>query len=467
MQTSSAPLFDILGIGFGPSNMALAIAMDDLELNYASRSTHQGTRKFSRCFIEKQEQFMWHGGMLLPFSDMQISFMKDLVSLRNPTSPFTFINYLRQCNRLEAFINRKTFFPSRIEFNAYLTWVANHFKDRCSYGESVSHITPEYSNRRVSALNVHSHDRSGREITRRARSLVMAVGGKAYVPEPFATMKDTRIIHSSQYLTTIAQRKNDLLTPLSIAVIGSGQSAAEILLDLYDRFPNANIDLIMRSSNLKPSEDGPSINTIFNPSYTDFFYSQSQSARNVLLQEFRNTNYAVVDADLIEKITEILYEQDVMGAGRLRLLTAASIQHVNKHTDHISMGLVQRNQHQEIINRYQLVVLATGYTRDHNRELLKGLEEELPEFNISRHYQLKTPEHFIPPIFIQGASENTHGLADTLLSVIAIRSQEIAESLTQCLEQPLPLYPLPSRSPAAVHINRREIPASLFAKEAQ
>ncbi|NOJ47631.1 lysine N(6)-hydroxylase/L-ornithine N(5)-oxygenase family protein [Bradyrhizobium sp. WSM 1744] len=43
------------------------------------------------------------GGMLLPGSDMQISFLKDLVSLRDPTSPFTFLNYLHKRGRFAGF----------------------------------------------------------------------------------------------------------------------------------------------------------------------------------------------------------------------------------------------------------------------------------------------------------------------------------------------------------------------------
>ncbi|WP_283812081.1 SidA/IucD/PvdA family monooxygenase [Bradyrhizobium archetypum] len=41
--------------------------------------------------------------MLLPGSDMQISFLKDLVSLRDPTSPFTFLNYLHKRGRFAGF----------------------------------------------------------------------------------------------------------------------------------------------------------------------------------------------------------------------------------------------------------------------------------------------------------------------------------------------------------------------------
>lgn len=56
------PTYDVMGVGFGPSNISLAIAMDELAAS--------GGPRWSRCFVEKQKQFAWHGHMLLPGTDM-------------------------------------------------------------------------------------------------------------------------------------------------------------------------------------------------------------------------------------------------------------------------------------------------------------------------------------------------------------------------------------------------------------
>ena len=77
---------DIIGIGFGPANLSLAIALRD--------AMGDGPPRPSLRFIERQERFGWHRAMMLPGADMQISFVKDLVSLRDPTSPFSFLNYV-------------------------------------------------------------------------------------------------------------------------------------------------------------------------------------------------------------------------------------------------------------------------------------------------------------------------------------------------------------------------------------
>jgi L-ornithine N5-oxygenase len=52
---------------------------------------------------------------------------------------------------------------------------------------------------------------------------------------------------------------------------------------------------------------------------------------------------------------------------------------------------------------------------------------------VGRDYRLQLPAHVRAPIFAQGFSEATHGLSDTLLSVMAVRAGEIARSLTSLL----------------------------------
>ena len=97
---------DLIGVGFGPSNLALAIALEEL-------AESQG-HALDALFIDKQQDYRWHGETLATQSELQISFLKDLVSLRNPTSPYSFVNYLHQKQRLADFINLGTFYPCRL-----------------------------------------------------------------------------------------------------------------------------------------------------------------------------------------------------------------------------------------------------------------------------------------------------------------------------------------------------------------
>ena len=97
-------VLDVVGIGFGPSNLALAIAATE----QAAADPRQALRV---GFLERQPRFGWHRGMLIDDATMQVSFLKDLVTLRNPTSDFSFVCYLHERGRLVDFINHKTLFP--------------------------------------------------------------------------------------------------------------------------------------------------------------------------------------------------------------------------------------------------------------------------------------------------------------------------------------------------------------------
>lgn len=96
---------EIMGVGFGPANLALAAAIHEFPLvkgvSLADRTS----------FFEQQPGFSWHQGMLIEGATMQVSFLKDLVTLRNPVSEFSFVNFLHTQDRLTDFINNKIIYP--------------------------------------------------------------------------------------------------------------------------------------------------------------------------------------------------------------------------------------------------------------------------------------------------------------------------------------------------------------------
>lgn len=230
-QAIASPIVhDLIGIGFGPSNLALAIALRE-------RGPVQG--ELDVLFLDKQADYRWHGNTLVTQSELQISFLKDLVTLRNPTSPYSFVNYLKHHGRLVDFINLGTFYPCRMEFNDYLRWVAGHFTEQSRYGEEVLRIEPLLHNQQVEALRVISRGRQGEEFVRTTRSVVVSAGGTPRIPEAFKVFKDdARVFHHSQYLERMAGQPCVKGQPMKIAIIGGGQSAAEAFIDLNDSFPS-------------------------------------------------------------------------------------------------------------------------------------------------------------------------------------------------------------------------------------
>ena len=74
-------VLDIIGIGLGPFNLSLATLL-----------TKQPALK--SLFFEQKKEFNWHKSMILPHTTLQVPFMADLVTLIDPTSRYTFLNYL-------------------------------------------------------------------------------------------------------------------------------------------------------------------------------------------------------------------------------------------------------------------------------------------------------------------------------------------------------------------------------------
>ncbi|KAL9608223.1 MAG: hypothetical protein Q9204_009250, partial [Flavoplaca sp. TL-2023a] len=285
--------YDLVCIGFGPASLAIAIALHDRAINARV------------LYLEKQRSFIWHAGMLLPNARMQISFLKDLATLRDPTSRFTFINYLKSKNRLVAFTNLSTFLPLREEYNDYMSWCAAHFEEDVQYGyEATSVKAVDKDNGPIETWQVTSKNtESNQTSTITARNVVIAIGGKPKIPIPITGL-ESHIVHSSSYSVAVPQILKATSKPHSIAVVGGGQSSAEIFNDLQSRYPNSSVSLFTGASALKPSDDSPFVNEIFDPERVDDFYHLPPSSRQQSTLSNKATNYGVVRPELLDSLYE-------------------------------------------------------------------------------------------------------------------------------------------------------------------
>ncbi|WP_277964329.1 SidA/IucD/PvdA family monooxygenase [Pseudomonas sp. RIT-To-2] len=434
---SHSRIHDVIGVGFGPSNLSLAIALQEL--------AGVSGRALDALFLDRQTNYRWHGDTLSSQSELQISFLKDLVSLRNPTSPYSFVNYLKQQGRLVDFINLGTFYPCRLEYNDYLGWVAEQFCDQAVYGESVLRIEPELVDGAIARLRVVSRNAQGKESSRLTRSVVVSTGGTPKIPAIFnAFDSDARVFHHSRYLTAMGALPCSEGEPMRIAIVGSGQSAAEAFLDLNDSFPSVKVDMILRKSALKPADDSPFVNEIFAPDYTDLVFQQPAADREQLINEYHNTNYSVVDPELIERIYGVLYRQKITRQPRHAVLCRQQIEQATRTDQGIELTLRDLATHQHSTRRYDAVILATGYERRSHQDLLAPLAGYLHGLEVDRNYRALAHGELQAPVFLQGFCEATHGLSDTLLSVLPMRSAEIGEALYQALN-----IPHAARKPAA------------------
>ncbi|KAJ5232747.1 L-ornithine N(5)-monooxygenase [Penicillium chermesinum] len=442
--SSADDLHDLICVGFGPASLAIGIALHDaMDPGLNPNSAAAGFQP-KVCFLERQKQFAWHSGMLVPGSRMQISFIKDLATLRDPRSSFTFLNYLHNKDRLIHFTNLGTFLPARIEFEDYMRWCANRFEHVVSYGQEVSEIVPgKTTNGVVEYFVVRSRNTETGEMTsRKARKVVVALGGRAKMPPGFP--QDPRIIHSSKYCTGLPSVLKNESESYRIAVVGSGQSAAEIFHDLQRRYPNSKTTLILRDTALRPSDDSPFVNEIFNPERVDKFFQLPAEEREKRIAIDKATNYSVVRLELIEEIYHTMYLQRVRNPDERqwqhRILPERAIGRIEHHNPAQRMRVHVRSvdgkaEGKEILEVDALMV-ATGYLRDAHEQLLEQVRGLRPAgqaaWTPGRDYRVALDGEKVSSdagIWLQGCNEKTHGLSDSLLSILAVRGGEIVSSV--------------------------------------
>ncbi|MER7639309.1 MULTISPECIES: lysine N(6)-hydroxylase/L-ornithine N(5)-oxygenase family protein [unclassified Streptomyces] len=419
-------IYDVVGVGFGPSNLSLAIALEEYG---ASGPEHE----ISALFLERQPSFGWHRNMLLPTTTMQISFLKDLVTFRNPTSSFSFIAYLHASGRLAQFVNNQDFFPTRQEFHQYLEWAQARVADRIAYGSDVTSIrlprapVPELSDRL--RLEVADADgRPGRVVE--ARNVVISTGLVPSMPE--GTERDERVWHSSEFLEKYRRMNPGELR--RVAVAGAGQSAAEITRFLYDELPHAEVYSVIPSYGYSVADDTPFANQIFDLGAVDDYYFGTDQTRDAFWRYHRNTNYSVVDDDVIRDLYRRSYDDDVRGVRRLQFLNLTRITGVKRVGAETRVSL-QGGPDAEVRELdFDALICATGYEAMEPTGLLGDLDrlclrDEAGRYRVERDYRIVTAPETRCGIYLQGGTEHTHGLTSSLLSNIAVRSGEIVDSI--------------------------------------
>ncbi|WP_405059501.1 lysine N(6)-hydroxylase/L-ornithine N(5)-oxygenase family protein [Kribbella sp. NBC_01505] len=413
--------FELIGVGFGPSNLAVAIAAGEL-----------GAAAPRQLFLERQPRFGWHRGMLIEDATMQVSFLKDLVTLRNPASQFSFLSFLHQSGLLIDFVNNKTFFPLRVEFHSYLEWAAAQVADVVRYDRTVVAVRPITNDGFVDEFEVTSTsaDGSTRE-AHRTRNLILGTGLSPRLPDGVTASE--RIWHNRDLLYRV-QEMGDA-SPRRVVVVGAGQSAAEVTGFLHDRFPAAEVCSVFSRFGYSPADDSPFANRVFDPDAVDEFYSAPEDVKQQLLGYHANTNYSVVDTDVIHDLYRRSYRERIVGKERLRFFNVSRVIDLAENSTGVSLTIESLSTGQKTPIDADLIVFCTGYTPGDPTEFLGDLgsecrRDQAGRVRIGRDYRVVTTPAVRAGIYLQGGgTEHSHGLASSLLSNISVRAGEILESI--------------------------------------
>ena len=448
----TARVHDFVGVGLGPFNLGLACLTDPL----------RSSDGLDGVFLEARDRFAWHPGLLLDDATLQVPFLADLVTMADPTSPWSFLNYLKQTGNLYPFYIRESFYPLRREYDDYCRWAAERLPS-VRFGQRV--VAVEHDG---SSYVVRTEDD-----VLRTRRLVLGIGTSPRIPDALvplvSRLADTRtstsgpapgdplvevrgapgasdplvevrgapapsletkgpVTHSADYLA----HKAALQRERTITIVGSGQSAAEIYLDLLGDAPAHGYELVWltRSPRFFPMEYTKLTLEMTSPEYGAYHRALPVETRDRLAREQRHL-FKGISGDLVDAIFDLHYQQRVTGDGpRTTLLTNTEVR-AARPTD---AGHRLELHHVETGETFDLttggLVLATGYAPT-APSFLDGVRDrirfdERGRYDVAADYSVDVAGG---EVFVQNAEEHTHSLLAPDLGMGAYRSSVIIAAM--------------------------------------
>lgn len=407
-MTTRPPHYTCVGVGVGPANLALASLL------------HPHARLTNR-FLERQPAFGWHDGQQIPGATLQVSIFKDLVTLSDPTNPFSFLNYLHAKGRTYHFLNARFDAVPRLEFRNYLAWAAARNRN-IEYGQTVTSV--EFDG----VFRIRTPDRV---VT--ADHVAVGVGTRPWVP----AHAEPNLGDSQFHITDFIPRA-DRLGGQRVAVVGGGQSGAEAFLDLIsrpaDRLPR-RVTWVSRRPNYLPIDDTPFTNDFYMPDFSDLFAGLDGPTRRRFNAEQVLTSDGISQSTLVAIYQQVYKHRFLDGAPDLAALYPNREVVGTVRTSTAPWRLEMRHNDRREVPEYleaDVVIWATGYrpaAMDFLDPIAHRLERDGEEVRIDRNFAAVwdgPPGHHL---FVQNNSRGQRGLADPNLSLVAFRAQRIIDRI--------------------------------------
>lgn len=403
-------VYNVIGIGIGPFNLGLAALSNPIS-------------ELKTLFLDQRDGFDWHPGLMIDHVTLQTPFLCDCVSMADPTNPLSLLNYLKETGRLYKFFIREDFFIPRKEYNRYCQWVIEQLP-QCRFSTQVVDITYEEGLYHVTTI----HTKTKETTVFKTERLILGTGTQPHIPS-FIPKDDSRVIHTSSYL----YRKDELLSHgKKIAIIGSGQSSAEVFYDLLqNRNEETQLGWYSRPDRFFPMEYSKLTLELTSPDYVEYFYNRSESARKTILSkqqaQFKGINY-----DLINDIYDFIYDLNIDNADpNLKIIPNSQLNRVdNSNPDFINLEFTQLEQEVPYDQEADYLILGTGY-RYHEPAFLKNIQDRIKRdssglFDVKRNYSI---DHNGGEIYVLHAEVHTHSYISTDLGMAAYRNSYIINDI--------------------------------------
>lgn len=408
-----APVLDLLAVGCGPFNLGLM----------ALASTVEGLAVQA---VDAADEFQWHRGLMFEDAMLQVGFLADLVSLVAPTHPLSFLAYLSDVDRMYPFYVREQFHMTREEYEDYLRWAVARL-DSIAFGQRVEQI--EWSDtRRCYEAEVSTAEGPA---TIHARHVALGIGTEPSTPPIIAALDPSRWLHSGDYLTALDR----IDAAPRVTVVGSGQSGAEVVIDLLRRRPGPDpgVSWLTRTSTFAPLDYTKLVLEMTTPEYVTYFHRLPQTTRDQLVaRQWRH--YKGISSESLDVIHDLLYRRAVrFGHPGVELRMDLEVR--GAHTE--SRGVVLECHHAQtgakVLHDTDLVIAATGY-RHRKPRFLEPLLPELQRDSKGRlvldlDHAAKTSPRLEGRLFVSNADLHSHGVAAPDLGICAYRNARILNAV--------------------------------------
>jgi lysine N6-hydroxylase len=416
--------YELVGIGLGPFNLALAALAEPCE-------------ELSCLFLDEKPGFSWHPGMMVDGATLQVPVLADLVSLVDPTSRNSYLAWLRDQDRLFGFYFSEAWHVPRAEYEAYCRSVAERL-EACRFGRRVTSVRNAVlpDGRDGFAVGFDAPEGPGSVL---AANVVLGIGTEPVVPGSLRALCEeggALLAHSAQYLN----RADWIRAADDVTVLGSGQSGAEIVLDLLREWhqPGRRLRWLTRSAAFEPMEYSKIGLEHFTPDYTDYFHGLPEPVRDQLLAGQGRLYKAVSDETLAEIRTELDRRAFPDGPGSTGVTLLPGMEAVGGRvvggpgSEELDLEFAHARTQTTCTIRTQRLVLATGYAQ-RQPQLLGPIDALIrrdahgrPLIGRDNRVALDGTQ---AGLYVQNAELHTHGVGTPDLGLGAYRAASILNSV--------------------------------------
>lgn len=400
--------YELIGLGLGPFHLSLASLTEKANL--------------STLFLDKKTAFTWHPELMFEDADMQTSCLKDLVTAADPTSPYSFLNYLVQNGLYYSFMNTGRLVVTRKEFEVYCKWVAQELSHKISYEENIQAVEFRDSQFIIStSKNSYA-----------AQNISIATGHTPHYPH-FINKKD---LSSTLFHAKSGGLDQLDLTNKKVIIIGGGQTGLEIFSHALEGKWNRpqSVRLVSRRANLSPLDESHFTNEYFTPQYVEAFYKIDQDRKKQIVSEQKLASDGNTPGHLRD-LYKTLYLNTVHNRGPLfNILPMRNCLDIEKLENGYKV-ILSNHFIDEVETLYaDVVILATGFEQfipsflepiDH---LIQKDESE--RFKINQNFSLMWDGPSANKIYALNFSRHGHGISEPQTSLMAWRSAVIVNDLT-------------------------------------